>query len=124
MTTENLEFYPNDFTSETKITNEEELARLEHRINQSLFKHLASQRRAVRAQIATDKSNIITGDRLPSPSVAPDIHQLDSLNQNVTLDQYHAIVASMIGLVRQMQEWQVANLEPVICDDVTSDCSD
>jgi hypothetical protein len=124
MITENLEFYPNDFASEVKITSEEELARLEHRINQSLFKQLASQRRALNAQIAAEKSKIITGDRLPSPSVAADISRLDSLNQNVTLDQYHDIVASMISLVRQMQEWQVANLEPPLCNDVTSSCSD
>lgn len=124
MTTENLEFYPSDFPREALVTNEELLARLEHRISQSLFQQRASQRRSLNAQIAAEKANIITGDRLPSPSVAPDIYQLDSLNQTVTLDQYHAMLASMMNLMNQIQEWQAAVLEPPLCDDVTSECSD
>lgn len=124
MTNENVEFYPNDFPHEALVTNEELVARLEHRISQSLFQQIASQRRAQSARIAAEKANMITGDRLPSPSVAPDIHQLDSLNQNVTLDQYHAMLASIMGLMKQVQEWQTTVLEPPLCDDVTSDCSD
>lgn len=119
---ENPDFYPLDFPQQVVVSSEELLLRLENRITQSLFQQLASQRRARNAQIATEKAKMVTGDRLPSPSIMPGFYSLDIANQNATLEQYQSVVASIMGLMTQIQQWQAATLEPTVCDDVTAEC--
>ncbi len=103
---QNLEFYPEDFSFPSALSPEEQMARMEARFVQSLFQGVAHQRRAMAAQIATEKSNMIVGDRLPSPSVAPDIAQLDRNRQPATIEQYQGVVGSILNILTQVQQWQ------------------
>lgn len=121
---DNPEFYPLDFPQQVVVSPEELLRALEERIIQSLFQQLAQQRRAQSALIAAEKARMVVGERLPSPSVAVDFYGLDIANKNATLEQYQQLSSSMMALMIEIQKWQTATLEPVICGDVTSPCSD
>jgi hypothetical protein len=121
---DNPEFYPLDFPHQVVVSPEELMARLESRITQSFFQQITYQRKTVASQIATEKAKIITGDRLPSPSVMPNLYELDIANQNATVEQFQEVVASIMGLMIQVQQWQSATLEPLLCNDVTAECSD
>lgn len=104
---QNLEFYPEDFSFPSTLSLEEQMARMEARFVQSLFQGIAHQRRAMAAQIATEKSSMIVGDRLPSPSVAPDIAQLDNASKPATVEQYRAVCGSILNILNQVQQWQL-----------------
>lgn len=104
---ENFEFYPEDFSFPSTLSPEEQMARMESRFVQSIFQGLAYQRRAMAAQIRTEKSSMIVGDRLPSPSVAPDIHRLDNANKAATVEQYRAVAGSILNALNQAQQWQL-----------------
>jgi hypothetical protein len=104
---ENLEFYPTDFSFPSTLSPEEQMARMEARFIQSLFQGIAYNRRAAAAQIAAEKASMIVGDRLPSPSVAPDIAQLDNASKPATVEQYRAVAGSILNILNQVQQWQL-----------------
>jgi hypothetical protein len=106
---QNLEFYPEDFSFPSTLSPEEQMARMEARFVQSIFQGLAYQRRATAGQIRAEKASMIVGDRLPSPSVAPDIHLLDNQTKPATVEQYRAVCGSILNILNQVQQWQLVS---------------